>query len=262
MESFEFLSVTDPNHASLRTQESVYEDVNNLLSSLIEQIAETNEVIEQEPLNNNLQDHLISEPIPDNDETNLILAVYLMFSILTKEDVYVLYDKIMSMIDDFPDSEWRPNLIYSNWEAGYWILKCADQLSKKWFIEKISELPIIVGDITSCLNVVPIKNLPRFYSEIDIKGQIISVHKILSRFAKQNKEIGLSTSRWTNLKCISEETNKYKLSLEIDLLSSKRIKANGSKLFFGMDMVEFKIQDKLETAAIDIISTEQAGMSF
>lgn len=258
MDSLEFQNLNDPNHAMLKTQESFNEEVNYLLG----QIFENNEVIQQKPLQSNFYDSLISEPDPDKDETSLILAAYLMFNILTQDDVDVLYDKIMSMTDDFPDSEWRPKLIYSNWEAGYWILKCADQLSKRWFMEKISEQPIMVGDVSTNINVVPMKNLPTFYSEVDIKGQIVSDDKILSRFAKQNKEIGLSTSRWTDLKCIPEGSNKYKLCLEIDLLSSKRIKANGSKLFFGMGSVDFKIQDNLEAAAIDIIATELTGMNY
>jgi hypothetical protein len=84
----------------------------------------------------------------------------------------------------------------------------------------------------------------------------------LARFAKQNKEIQLSTSRWRELKSTPIGINEYILSVELDLLSSARIKANGSKLFFGMEIVDFKIQEKLEVAAEDIISMDQDGMNY
>ena len=76
----------------------------------------------------------------DNSENGLVLIAFLLSSILTKADVYILQMKMGDMIDAIPDFDWAPKFIFSIWEAGYWIVKCCDELSMKWFIEKASKL--------------------------------------------------------------------------------------------------------------------------
>ena len=245
MDSFDFASFNDPNHPWFRSEQSVNDDVNSLLASL----------------DNENHTEVGPNLIPQSAENEITLAAYLMDSILTKDYVEVFKNRILDLIDAFPDSAWRPKHIFSNWEAGYWISKWANEESTKWFMKIMSETPILVDNVETRLNIVPIKNLPTYKAEVLIKGQIITDDKILARFAKQNKEIELSTSRWTDLECTSAGINKYKLCLEIDLLSSRVIKANDSKLFFGMEAVNFNIYDKLEFAAMDIISLGQ-GLKY
>jgi len=264
MNFFEFPSSNDPNHALQRSNADINADIESLLSSFTDESTHNCPVIVQEASTSNLQDSKIAEPSSTTgyDENELTLIAYLLNSILTQDNVEVLHEKIMSIVDEIPEFQWTPKFIFNNCEGGYWIVKCADEPSKKWFIEKASQLQIQVGDFYTRLEVVLMKNLPTYKSEVFIKGQIVSDDKILSRFAKQNKEIELSTSRWRELKCIPKVIIGYTLSLEIDLLSSEKIKANGYKLFFGMETVEFKIHDKLEVAAGGVISMGQDGMEY
>lgn len=267
LESMNFLgfpSLNDPNHALQRSDESIHADIESLLSTLPDESAYNCPNIVQEPSTSNFQNSMTTESSSTTgyDENEHTLFAYLLHSILTQDNVEVLHEKIMSLVDEIPEFEWTPKFIFNIWEAGYWIVKCADQMSIRWFIEKASELQILVGDVYTRLEVVSMKNLPTFKSEVFIKGQIVSDDKILSRFAKQNKEIELSTSRWSELKCTPNRIIGYTLSLQVDLLSFEKIKANGFKLFFGMETVEFKIHDKLEIATGDIISMEQGGMEY
>ncbi|CAG9808609.1 unnamed protein product [Chironomus riparius] len=256
-----FTNLNDPYYPAFQSNQSFFEDIDSILSSLENENLE----IGQENLSNNiLQDSstAASNLNPQSTENEIILAAYLMDNVLTKDDVEVLTNRILDLIDGFKDSEWRPKHLSSNSEGGCWISKWANIPSTEWFMKIMSETPILINNVDYRLNIVPNKSLPKYKADALIKGKIISDDKILARFAKQNKEIDLSTSRWTDLECIPAGINKYKLCLEIDLLSSKIIKANGSKLFFGMEAVKFNIHDKLEFAAMDIISMEQEQLNY